>query len=84
MLYLCIIMLYLNIIIILYLCAQLASWWLSYAYLEYRDPAPIYVNPAIILPGDVHTNDKDFIRYLNLMCLVVFFDLISVLFFGFC
>lgn len=43
----------------------LASWWLSYAYLEYRDPAPIYVNPAIILPGDVHTNDKDFVRYVS-------------------
>lgn len=44
------------------LFAQLADWWQNVAYLDYRMPSPIYVNPAIMFPGEVFNSNKDFIR----------------------
>ncbi len=43
---------------------QLADWWQNVAYLDYRLPSPILVNPAVMLPGEVFNNNKDFLRHV--------------------
>ena len=47
---------------------QLEEWWLNIAYLEYRDPCALFVNPGIVTPGLNFKGVDDQLRWVEIHC----------------
>ncbi|CAH0557685.1 unnamed protein product [Brassicogethes aeneus] len=47
----------------------LADWWLTCAYLEYRDPVVVYSSPGLVFPCENFENENDRLAYTAKMIL---------------
>ena len=45
---------------------QLKDWWLNIAYLEFRSPTAIHVNPGLLFPSQTFSDQRGQLRLVTL------------------